>query len=83
MNSFIILGPIVDDAPSFWNKECGTWTMSKDHATRYQRDILTSPLDSPLDIQDVTIQEEMGGMPVALYIPQYDLEGMQVFEKII
>lgn len=42
-NYFILIGQVVNESPTYWNKSIGWSTLKKD-ATRFPRSILTSPL---------------------------------------
>lgn len=77
-NHYIIHGPIVDDAPTFWNQEAEEWTSDEDYATKMTRDVLTIPL--PIGSIAV-IEENTNGIPQSfLYsIPSI---GGNIFEKL-
>ena len=74
---FIILGPIVDDEPTYWNVDAG-WTVSEKHASHLPKDVLTRPLPEG----GVAIKEcKEDGTIIAIFDPSPS-EGM-IFEKRI
>jgi len=66
INNFVILGPIDDESPTYWNMYEG-WTIHLGEATTFPKDILSLPL--PQGSTGMLEYQSHNAIPINLYYP--------------